>query len=370
MRPATRRALAYNPPVAFLLRDTFHTSLAAGSVNGTLAEPGPGTRTANDTTPTLAISSGALQASARVAQSNPGLKLGAMARVAGRALLVHLIIPASGAYHAGWTTGAWSWINPGIGWMSSGGITAYASASYGIASGISGATWAASVLRATGSLTLVQNIPGLWTLMPMHVGATDPVEPRAGAFSTAPSGTVSWLDEMRVADLPYPFTDPDSLATVILAGARSPGDTFTHEATANLYFDVTALPTAGQIEFHFHVQDANNYWQVTVDAAGDLDLDEVVAGVPTQRGTYAAAIAANDRILITLRASGTTIVVHENVNTSNGLLQRINYNASTFLTETGGELASLGTGGAVSDIQSWPFTLPALAVDTIERYTK
>ena len=44
---------------AWLLRDNFTTDLAAGSVNGTAAEPGPGVRTVTDTENKLSISGGA-----------------------------------------------------------------------------------------------------------------------------------------------------------------------------------------------------------------------------------------------------------------------------------------------------------------------
>jgi len=42
----THYALRGGAGIAYLLRDEFHTDRAAGSVNGTPAEPGPGTRTA------------------------------------------------------------------------------------------------------------------------------------------------------------------------------------------------------------------------------------------------------------------------------------------------------------------------------------
>ena len=45
-------------PTLWLLQDEFATDLAAGSVNGTAAEPGPGTRTVVDTGNRLSISSG------------------------------------------------------------------------------------------------------------------------------------------------------------------------------------------------------------------------------------------------------------------------------------------------------------------------
>lgn len=59
-----RRALLLLHPaggIGYLLRDEFTTALAAGSINGTAAEPGPGTRSVQDTGSHLSISSGALR---------------------------------------------------------------------------------------------------------------------------------------------------------------------------------------------------------------------------------------------------------------------------------------------------------------------
>ena len=46
--------------VSYLLRDEFTSALAAGSVNGTAAEPGPGTRAVTDANSKLSITGGAL----------------------------------------------------------------------------------------------------------------------------------------------------------------------------------------------------------------------------------------------------------------------------------------------------------------------
>lgn len=58
-----------------MLRDEFTTDLAAGSVNGTAAEPGPGTRDVVDTGSNLEILSGTLNLSASVGAGDPRLSL-------------------------------------------------------------------------------------------------------------------------------------------------------------------------------------------------------------------------------------------------------------------------------------------------------
>src|SRR5690606_5532771 len=99
-----------------------------------------------------------------------------------------------------------------------------------------------------------------------------------------------WRDWLCAVNLRAPWNTDYGIATQRLAGARSAGDTFTHEADCLLEFTVTTLPSADQIEMRFRAQDASNYWQVTVDSSGNLDLDEVVGGVVTQRGTAAGVI--------------------------------------------------------------------------------
>jgi len=75
---------------AYLLRDIFSTPLVAGTVNGTAAEPGPGTRTVADTNSKLSIAGGVLDfATGGAGAGDPGLWYGAVTRVLGRVLHVN-----------------------------------------------------------------------------------------------------------------------------------------------------------------------------------------------------------------------------------------------------------------------------------------
>ena len=199
-----------------------------------------------------------------------------------------------------------------------------------------------------------------WTLLwvgdnGQNAGTADPVFPAINNSDGSPS-----LDTVREADLTANgrsvWGDDFGIATQRQAGARSAGDTFTHEADFLAEFTVTTLPAAGQIEFEFRKQDDNNLWRVTVDSTGALDLDEVVAGVPTQRGTAAAVITAGETV--------TVIAVDETISVFDSTNRRINYtSAANFKTETAGELQTEGTGGAVDDIVTWPRTSPFFSFD-------
>ena len=110
----------------------------------------------------------------------------------------------------------------------------------------------------------------------------------------------------------------------------------------------------------FRQQDATNYWEVIVTPAQDITLREVVAGVPTARGTALGVINNGDRVVVI--ADGTTIRVYE----QNTL--RITYAlAANFQTETDGELQSVGVGGAVDDIVTWPRVISNAALRALNR---
>lgn len=70
-------------PPYYLVNDTFTTNRAAGAVNGTNAEPGPGRRSVVDSSLFLSTAGGALVFAGRVAAGDPGLDYGPIARAGG-----------------------------------------------------------------------------------------------------------------------------------------------------------------------------------------------------------------------------------------------------------------------------------------------
>ena len=88
------------------LRDEFTTNLAAGSVNGTNAEPTGGTRTVVDTQNKLSLAGGVAVfngGKASPAYGDPMLKYTAINRVAGKAFLAKIIMSANTThFRAGW----------------------------------------------------------------------------------------------------------------------------------------------------------------------------------------------------------------------------------------------------------------------------
>ncbi len=76
--------------ITYLLRDEFATAIAAGSVNGTAATPGPGTRTVVDTANKLSITGGALSMAPHTtpAWDDPAIGFSAVTRVPGRGMVL------------------------------------------------------------------------------------------------------------------------------------------------------------------------------------------------------------------------------------------------------------------------------------------
>jgi hypothetical protein len=215
----------------------------------------------------------------------------------------------------------------------------------------------AFVLRSAGGFLLLKDGSGNWIL---HWIYTSPSSDQYAKLRVGAGAKDYKSDDWRVADLGDPWATAYALATERLSGSQSAGQTFSHEADCLIEFEATTLPSSGQIELFFRIQDASNYWRVTINSSGDLDLDEIVSGSATQRGTSAAAVSAGNRVVV--MANDTSIRVYANE------AKVITYgSASNFKTETAGELDTLGTGGAVSDIVSWPRTISGNALQALER---
>jgi hypothetical protein len=211
-----------------------------------------------------------------------------------------------------------------------------------------------------GMFALAKNSGGSWVLLGMKSSTSATHLYPVIHCPTYVSGS-AYADNFKLVNLPAPFNTATGLATDILTGSRSQGDTFTHTADCWIEFTCTTLPASGQHEIQFRKQDATNYWQVTIDSSGAFDLDEVVSGTPTQRATSAGVIANGDRIVI--RAIGTAIRVFEG---AEGETSRLSYTSATnFATATAGSLLTLGTSGVISNIASYPRTISGTALSVI-----
>jgi hypothetical protein len=153
---------------------------------------------------------------------------------------------------------------------------------------------------------------------------------------------VGTLEKFKVEPLAASLFNPP----VSFAGAISAGQTWT-APNANFFLQkvLTTRPSAGSEIMKFRVQDASNYLVNSIaNTTGIQTLEKVVAGVATAIGSGGAA---TNGAVCKYVANGT------NVQAFVAATQSYSVTVTEFATSTGGELNSLGTGGAVSDIEIW-----------------
>jgi len=343
------------PGIKWLLRDEFSDTRAAGSVHGTPATPGPGTRVVVDTDgDALSISGGLLRfANPNSIIGNPGLWYGAVARTAGRVLIGRMTPATTGIWLFGWGQDQVDWPDMNslrfnnTEWYSvQGGVTqaslfVFANTQYSIA----------LILRSAGAYHFAKGGSlANWTLLYLNAtNNTTPLYPGVSDYTdTAPT-----IDSIRIPDvlwLPTPAGfDSFSRANGALGSSETVGPdgqvvtarTYVTQAgvwavNANtciattlgivtlpaLHPDVViqatlTTPGAGVTPAGIVVRwlDVNNYWYVRVTpgtAGNDFELVEINAGVPTVRGAADKDPAAATAYTITVITYEQTIDVFWN----------------------------------------------------------
>lgn len=352
--------------LTFLLRDDFLTDASAPLASPRTAEPGPGTLTFVDTASQLSIAGGEIVPSAQTAGAlDPLIHMAGYARQAGRVFTarvkrVSAFAGNDASPQMGWATAAGGGISTYTGLIfvaSSMNILRYSATS--TATGIVAASDAFYnfhfILRSTGSFVIVGNTLE-WV---ENAGSNATMYPAiaASAASRMPAG----VDTFRILDLPAPFNSDFGLATQRLAGSVAAGTTFVHEANCVIEWVQTTLPSAGNTtRLWFRKQDSSNLWRVLIENSGNISLDEIVAGTVTIRGSAAGVLSNGHRVVVV--ADGSTIRVY-----SNNVLRITYSSASNFAAATVGELNLLAGGSVVSDIVSWPRTLPAYAASLLDK---
>lgn len=347
--------------VDFLFRDDFITAEAALLTSPRTAEPGPGIGTLFDSLSVASISGGAIQGIA-TANGDPNYHGEAIARIIGLACMGINYNGQSGGF-VGFDSNAITVLDIALSINAGTVLRVHDGASFVNPAGTVAASTNydfATILRNQGAFYLARGGTEFldWTLI--WVGATnnnDPVYPglawRVGLLT---------LDSLRVSQLPSPWDTDFGIATDRLAGARSAGDTFTHEADCLIEFEVTTVGIApGQNDILFRIQDATNYWRARAQPDGNFILAEVVAGVPTNRGNAGLGTVNNgDRCVIicddeTIRGYVANVLVWTYALAAN------------FKTETDGRLDDETTGGSVSDIVAWPRFISGTARRALDR---
>lgn len=351
----------------YLLRDLFTTNASAPLTTPHTCEPtGTLTLVQNDGQFSIVSSKLVFPGQATPVDGDLYLRSSSLARAVGRALLCTLRSTSSTA----------SQIYPGPGWYITSAVldgvrehgfnfgTGGGLRSVNGATSIAVDTWAANtdyllatVLRSQGAFYFIQGGAYGTYILSWVDGArvSTPLFPAVGMWNAA--GT---LDDLRVTDLPAPFDTDFGIATDRKAGSQAAGTTFVHEANCLIEFTVTTMPTSADILLDFRRQDVNNCWQARVFSNGSFILNEIVAGVTTQRAnTGAGFVSAGLRLVII--ADGANIKCY-----INNVLRVTWATASTFQTMTAGVVRTIDVGGVVSNIVTWPRTLSGAALAALQ----
>lgn len=315
--------------LTYTLNDQFTADRAAGSVNGTSAEPTGGTRTVVDTNSKLSITGGRLSFATGNATGD-GLWYGSTTRASG---LVYLgTINLSAGYPSfGFDTNQ----SGGIGdsnMILSTGSTIYLDVLGGVNAGTlgSGTYQVAIVLRGTGSYYYIKGETFTnWTLLWIKsTGSTATLYP---AFTSLVSTFVGTADNIRIPTatwLPTPLaydtftradgaignsetTGPDSQTTPSLAWTSALGTagvasnklqfsalsgglgvaTLPTSATISVLHEAALVRSAGDVGLVVRWVDASNYVKA-IHNGTNVQLIKVVAGTPTTLINTAATYGA------------------------------------------------------------------------------
>lgn len=158
----------FGAPPYYLINDTFSTDRAAGAVNGTDAEPGPGRRTAVDANGKLSLSGGnAVFASDGVGSGNPALGYGTLSRETGRLIKASVIYDVQIGFQVGFDTDATGFIWTNINASGANLRTANGAVTINVGTVAAGNTYTVCVvLRAIGMLAFVKGgVYANWTLI-------------------------------------------------------------------------------------------------------------------------------------------------------------------------------------------------------------
>lgn len=365
--------------IAYLLRDLFTTDLAAGAVNGTPAEPGPGTRTVSDTNNKLSIAGGvAVFATGGVGEGSPGLWYGSQTRVFGLVLIGRINSNSGGGNGPGigWDLSAVTPLNDILRFLGAGVLSVRPNGGTLVNVGLftDGVSYdVASILRATGVYYFIKGGAFTnWTLLwQTSAGNAAGQFPAVGAMAV---NSIFTADNIRV---PVPLFTPIPLAYDTFT--RADGSLGTSEILGPDAQAVTARAWTGAtwaIATNKAVNTPNLGVDVIVNGTFTTDTDWTKgAGWGIAAGVAGAILASSDltaavaplvvgtwyQVTYTLSGFGAGTV-----NAKLGSTAFPTHAANATYTETGLALTTafaftgVGFTGSIDDVTCRPLTLSEL----------
>jgi hypothetical protein len=246
-----KRKILRSPSVNYLIRDDFTGDLAAGSVNGTPAVPGPGTRGVTDAANKLSLASGNLVMTSNGAIWDPFSNYGTLTRTAGRMILYPHItrttpekIMLGASADGGVALSSALMLDP-AGYL---GVWDNVNWTDIVTVEVGGTTYSfAIVLRAAGAFFFVKG--GLytnWELLYMTmIDTTTPIYP--GFWNSESVLTASAIRIPRRLWLPAPLSSDGMSATTLTDGLGHPESTGLGAGGAGLVYMPGTWSVAGGV---------------------------------------------------------------------------------------------------------------------------
>lgn len=340
--------------IQYLLRDEFITDRAAGAVNGTAAEPGPGTR--NATGSNVAISSGEIVSTGTGTWGQAGWYLSpAIARAVGVAAIMRIKITGSALFVAGFTsTTDFSFSGYNNNAVTSAGGPVFSARGTSAATSpslisISNSTyyWLAQILGVSGRAILSYS-NNQWLLFwrdaisadaSLYVGASVHSNALTEAADSIRAASLNWFPTPLVSDgfgSSFGTSDGAGHAETTGIGSGGGGQAWTQQSgmwgissgkaiassllsgeavatvplsTANPFIGIDLARSGGNVGGVARWTDVNNHLRWYHDGTNHV-LQQVVSGTPTTLITAAATYSANAKGWLWL--NGTTARLYYN----------------------------------------------------------
>jgi len=162
---------------------------------------------------------------------------------------------------------------------------------------------------------------------------------------------------------------PPGIATQSVLAFPVVGQVFEHEADFVMEWMQNALPSGGgtSVEIRFRIKDedagAEDYWRVRMYQSGTWTLDEIINGAGgLTRINGVGALSGGERCVII--ASGSTITLYAD-NTQVGTYA----SATNYATETDARIASIASGGIISNLIKYQRTLSGTARTVLNKHS-
>lgn len=364
--------------LSYLYRDQFTTDRAAGALNGTAAEPGPGTRTVTDTTSKYSISGAktVIVQGANVSATDPQMySTATFSNTCGLASYTRVGFLNSNFSAQQWGLSAsvgavsianlgninsFNMVRPGCGGSGSGidhGRQLAAATNLVYTDPMDIETLVIS--RAPGAFWFHRLKNGPWELVFID-GTTTETNPH-WRWATITNGAPMYCYEAGVSnDLPNVWKATRYGIAIDRKATTLANDTLTTQANGWVEHTITAATGVTQ-KLYVRYTDASNHWYVECDQTNStIKLFEVVAGVPTQRGTTGVTQTWTNATAFVLKVKLTTYCIRVFVDR----LFKVQYTAAyTNATATTAKVSHAGT-----EFVSWPLNVSlTIGSPTVQR---